>query len=506
MLRHLAVENFKCFGDRQVAPLGPITLLYGPNSGGKSSLIKALLLLKQTFEGYVSGSPCLVPRGRLVDLGSFKSMLHRHDVEKELTISVKYDPTDLRGGPRCLLPRSPQTKAIDISYRANASSTGDKHEVAELSRVLYELNEPQSLRLQMKNAGKGPEEEDKFEFDSPWFSEKNDRQTDTEVGLLQRLLDSWPTSEFSPFFEGASDSSWPSDWRVSGELLQKLYAMPTDWSPLPVQFAHFQDKSEGSREGATLANGLTNFLMRIAREFRTVLQSISYLGPLRSRLERYYQQSGVVKNSVGNNGEDLASVAYANRKGLIKKVNHWFERFDIPYLFEVRAAGNDITGQLISLALIDLASGLRINTADVGFGIGQLLPIIVEGVLTQNNTIVVEQPEIHLHPRLQAHVADLIIQTAALSSPKFKSDRNTTPGKQWIVETHSETLILRVQRRIREGLVRPDDVSVLYLQPDGEGGTEIFHLEMDRDGEFIDEWPGGFFEESYDELFVETAK
>ena len=76
--------------------------------------------------------------------------------------------------------------------------------------------------------------------------------------------------------------------------------------------------------------------------------------------------------------------------------------------------------------------------------------------------------------------------------------------KQWIVETHSELLILRIQRRIREGSLNPSDVSVLYVNPnapDAEGST-ISRLRLDEKGDFIDEWPDGFFEDGFGELMA----
>ena len=135
--------------------------------------------------------------------------------------------------------------------------------------------------------------------------------------------------------------------------------------------------------------------------------------------------------------------------------------------------------------------------ADVGFGINQLLPVIVEGVDfftgTEGRVLCVEQPEIHLHPRLQAHLADLMIANI------------TGRGeKQWIVETHSELLILRIQRRIRERKLEPSDVSVLYVDPntDETRGTTITQLRLDENGDFIDAWPDGFFEEDFGELMA----
>jgi len=148
-----------------------------------------------------------------------------------------------------------------------------------------------------------------------------------------------------------------------------------------------------------------------------------------------------------------------------------------------------------------------------GFGVSQILPILMKGrqdlYAQQRKTILVEQPELHIHPKLQAELADFFLASSGL----VDDDPGNPPDDegladffrshhQWIIETHSEALVLRLQRRIREGKVKPEDVSILYVRPTGERGSEILQLRLDDDGEFLDEWPDGFFEESYREMFA----
>src|SRR5258708_23522450 len=92
MVRSIALQNFKPFGTLQKVPLAPITLVYGPNSSGKSSLIQSLLLLKQSLSDTVPEAVRLAPRGEFIDLGSFRSLLHRHELQRKLLISVAYTP------------------------------------------------------------------------------------------------------------------------------------------------------------------------------------------------------------------------------------------------------------------------------------------------------------------------------------------------------------------------------------------------------------------------------
>ena len=161
----------------------------------------------------------------------------------------------------------------------------------------------------------------------------------------------------------------------------------------------------------------------------------------------------------------------------------------------------------LQLRLHDPKRDVWVALQDVGVGTSQVLPIILEAFAQQNKLIAIEQPELHLHPKLQAELGDVFIESA------LGENKNT-----FLLETHSEHLILRILRRIRETTegemddwpealrkacpngIRPEDVAVLYVQP-GEDGAEVLELPVDANGEFTCDWPGGFFEERMKELF-----
>jgi predicted ATPase len=184
-----------------------------------------------------------------------------------------------------------------------------------------------------------------------------------------------------------------------------------------------------------------------------------------------------------------------DNSSVVDQLNAWLEELEVPYTLDVvpvRAMGSaELVGDLVALSLTDRRSGVAVTPADVGFGISQVLPIVVELLARRESIICVEQPETHLHPRLQARLADLFIESA------LEEGR----GNQLIVETHSEHLMLRVQRRIREGALSPDSVAVLYVDQTETGRGGVTRLRLDAQGDFLDEWPHGFFDERLDELF-----
>jgi predicted ATPase len=130
----------------------------------------------------------------------------------------------------------------------------------------------------------------------------------------------------------------------------------------------------------------------------------------------------------------------------------------------------------------------NINLAATGMGISQIVPVVVQSLLTpKNGCLIVEQPEVHLHPAAQTTLADLFLEQAQ-------------KGRQFLIETHSEHLILRIRRRVAEGRVRPESIRIFFVEKPA-GWTEIHQLSLKETGHFT-EWPSGFFEEGYEEALA----
>ena len=153
---------------------------------------------------------------------------------------------------------------------------------------------------------------------------------------------------------------------------------------------------------------------------------------------------------------------------------------------------------LQDLVLIDKRTGTPVSHRDVGIGVSQVLPVLVSAFASENRLVAIEQPEIHLHPALQAELGDVFAESALEG------------GNTFLIETHSEHLLLRIMRRIRQTssgdlpdgvpAVRPDDVMVLFVEPDGPRSI-VREMPLNERGELVKAWPGGFFEEGLREIF-----
>jgi predicted ATPase len=515
MLKHFCITNFKVFGQRQCLNLAPLTLIYGPNSGGKSTIIQALLLLKQSIEAPINQGirdRVLVPKGLYVDLGQSKSIHHKHSFANNISFEVGlkipawlgrvYSPifsagdefsTSLRFEQRQQSIRSRLPALTEIKY----TSTPNRRYGLEVSLV-------RTITAKRKEVQEQLEIEDLIEQRTP--SNFFNFSSLAEIVRFNQFLSTVPyikvEEKTQNFFEldGKEEEREKNRYQVG---FRPTVSGKTTYLPTTVRNLTKVDPRRSYGHSGVL-DIPSSALMQMSRMFNFQFESMSYLGPLRSRPKRLYELSQQYRGSIGLSGEyaveALTSDSFtdsSDTESVIDFVNRWLEKFEVPYTVSVEEIGNEVLGDLAMLKLRDNRTGVWVAATDVGFGIGQLLPVIIQGAIAsrshtasgRTSTICVEQPEIHLHPRLQANIADFFISTMRDN------------GCQWIIETHSEALMLRIQRRIREATITSADVAVVFVEPAGDCGSRILNLRIDERGNFLDEWPGGFFEDSFTEIF-----
>ena len=530
MLTSLHLENFKAFGKQAIIPLAPITLIFGQNSSGKSSILQTLNLLKQTVESR-DPNVVLLPRTEhgYVDLGSFREMLFDHDTKRTLKIKVNFDLSLFRPLQRQWNDQvTTQEKGFELQYGSRSSENSIKLKHIKIFHYNIDSNNPiisftgQDIHgLTEDESVLFMTERDKFYFNSEkdfaqYFAQHKripllmrctqvtrskriwreffDTVTGKHRGWGLSSIEEYLSQEERAFFHHFSQSQGDIDTFIDW-MCERLLDSPTVTNLLSSSSSAYRydssdpyfDPFERFRERFLPIRRLgENTIQKMSQDISILLEKLYPLSPFRKSPSRWYIHSGITPSDVGLEGEMLPDLLHRD-KDLLERANVWLDELDIGYKMVVTPI--TATADLFEVRLQDLRRSnheTTVNLLDVGYGISQLLPFVVQCLLADERIISIEQPETHIHPRLQADLGDLLIESA--------KRRN-----QLLIETHSEHLVLRLMRRVREGVLDKNNVSILYVTK-GEEGSSVQPLRLDEDGDFIDDWPDGFFPERLNEL------
>jgi predicted ATPase len=474
MLTEFQITNFKAFAGPETIPIRPLTLIFGPNSSGKSSIFQCLLMLKQTLESADTKTNLLI-KGDLVDLGSYREFIHRHETERSfsfrLMVKSSYSKPDIEEIDSSLKYDDYENDFEDYiydlvsSYKSlGLSITFAYNSYDKITNVLSCEPEwiPVIVLVNVDLSDFHGDELDLPEHDESHFGQKDEERLIKNNEVKDEKAHIKNYDHFLP--DHTNDDIWFS----------------------------YRDDNEDSLVTQCAALGIER-----------ALKSILYIGPMREYPERYFSFSGNQTDYVGKSGKFVPDILIADKiadQELLRRVNDWFVRLKIGYELKVPSLSDPEAEvhDLFALRLCD-NTGVNVGLTDVGFGLSQVLPVIVQSVASKNKIILIEQPEYHLHPKLQAELGDMFIEAA------LGGQRNT-----FLIETHSEHLILRILRRIRETAegtlpegvtpIKPEHVSVVYIQP-GDQGSRVISIPINDEGEFEERWPDGFFPERAEELF-----
>ena len=478
------VQNFMGFEDSGWIELKPITLLFGRNSSGKSALIRALLLLRQSLESEQGGDALLFVKDEGYDFGDYSEIVKDHDVTKDISFWFKIEfqrRSDAQGKDVYLNRALESINNLVISKEVPISEQPDVQILTVrliIGRNTVGITELRGVDI-LAQDGKIVLRADK--------PRDSDKTTWTIVAdLFDESNEEWSFNPWS-YIEIFSRRGFLPHIRIQeSEYLQIEKDQEDTDVPEEVFGKDFHH--------------IWNILRGIRILLSSFLEKIDYIGPLRASPRRFYYVAGQRAVSPERGRNFVRNLVQANAETM-ESINTWLTSAGMMYHLELQPL--DDRKRLYELRLRELSEEqgqhFSANISEVGFGITQTLPIITQAVLAQpSDMLIIEQPELHLHPRAQAQLTDLFIAV---------SQR----GLRFMIETHSEHLLLRLRRRIAEttaGMITDSEPTQMtadrlrvYFVDRQVNGSGVEPVAIDQKGKMsTPEGFRGFFADDLQEL------
>jgi len=601
----ITIENFKGIKDPVRIELKPITLLFGPNSAGKSTVIQALHYAREIFERGNLDPDKTISGGDAINLGGFQNLVHRQLKQgKEITLGFELDltnetmpsyldfdalswiekarelaeeePDDCRyaewqdqvdyltdipnrvktavititirwnellkkpkpyvasyqvsinGYPFAKIEEDPGSQIIKLSYLEifhpifyTSEELGKiKHLLDKINTFQDETTIKESIRERF-NSDVADILEESFgvdgstaAIDSLKMIHKNELLT---CGLLRRIF---PESESDDTGDCYDDFHQIQNGEKSIDLCQDS-ALPNWDKSIKLESDLKLPKTYTSD---LFVNIISSLIVGPGKLISKFLQETCYLGPLRELPSRDHRPNRSPDESRWAKGLAAYDTLFKADDDFIKKVNDWLtqeERLHSSYSVKVKKyreleEDSPLLSALLQnqnldnvkdlweslspkrrLLFLDEKMNMELAPQDIGVGISQVLPVIVAALSAESGIVAIEQPELHIHPAFQVALGDIFIEQI-----------RQHPKVTFLLETHSEHLLLRLLRRIRDTYkgvggshsITPDDISVLFATADKQG-SKMVNIPVAEDGDFESDWPEGFFEEREKELF-----
>jgi len=441
MITDLHIRNFKSWKGTGRLRLAPLTVFFGTNSSGKSSIMQFLLMLKQSVES--TDRKRVLHTGddlSIVDVGTYSNLIYCHDAGLTLGASIRW--------------RLPETLKIRDPEK--------KHE------NLFEV--------------------DNLEFDTE-IEGKNG------VPIVRKF--SYFLNENVFGMERYPPDAKKGGYKLISQNYQTVRQPGRPWPlPSPIKFYGFPDQANAFFQNV-------GFLSDFVLELEGLFGRMAYLGPLRDYPKRIYTWAGEEPPAVGRKGElAVAAILSARRRGkyispgrhkkklaLEERIAYWLRKMGVIHSFSVKPIATDRKEYEVEIRKAE--HGPSVPITDVGFGLSQVLPVLVLCYYVKKGSVLLlEQPELHLHPSAQAWLADVFIEVV------------NNLGVQLIVESHSEHFLRRLQRRIAEEEIDVDKTALYFCRiQDSSSKTEKLNIDLFGD---IANWPKDFFGDELGELAAKT--
>lgn len=448
MITSLMAENFKSWAKTGPVSFASFTGIFGSNSSGKTSLLQLLLMMKQTIESTDRGQVLNLGDDRsLVELGTFKDLIFKHTPETQFHFGLTWK---LKNKLKVANPEKKNEVLLEdnrIGFSTHIEDIGSwKMSVTKFTYFFAKY------KFGMRRKAKG----------------KNQYSLHSEINQKDDKSESVSNFNFK---------------RTPG----RVWDLPT-----PVKCYGFPDQVKGYYQNAS-------FLADLELSLEDIFRQVYYLGPLREYPKRQYTWAGAQPADMGRKGEKVVDALLASRDSgekisrgrgqtrftVEEYVAYWLKELGLIETFSVEPIAEG--SNLYQVWVQKSKNSAKVLITDVGFGVSQILPVLTLCYyVPEGSTILMEQPEIHLHPAVQAGLADVF-----LDAIKFRN-------VQIIIESHSEHLLRRLRLRVAQEKVKSSE-AMLYFCEMNDGRSKLCPLEMDMFGNILN-WPEGFFGDEFGEM------
>jgi predicted ATPase len=532
-MKTIRVEKFRCLADTGDIQIKPLTVVVGQNSSGKSTFLRAFPLLKQSIESRTTGP--ILWNGRLVDFGSYEDA-HQNDAEDGIRLSFRLnlggdDPRYfyyVENAYSLIHARSSlvDNPSVYISMQLTEDKKKERTRIDELvllledskihlkfseddSVIKFQVNDLDVLKLGGKYiarkignssllpiiAESSPKRDIESDIARVSASIVSPRYASSQT-LLEKLIEytkklNHPRSKTETIVRMSLSFAAGSSEAMLKDMQNNKYSNDTwkkktsSWNEINQQFQELRN--------LVIAN-MVPFIIEKCDDMLSVFsKQISYIGPVRATAERYYRTQDLAVDEVDYQGQNLAMFLRNLTDAEMQNFSDWTSKN-----LGFKARLQPSLGHL-SIKIKPNDSKKEFNVADTGFGFSQILPIITQLWLlsarrrtTRQNrlgttTFAIEQPELHLHPRLQGRLADTFVEALRIA-------KNKTIDLNLVIETHSEALINRLGYLVSEGKILPEDINIVIFDFSEDTGTTTTKIStFNRDG-YLSGWPIGFFD------------
>ncbi len=539
LLRSLSLKNFKGFSDEVRIELRPITLLFGANSAGKSSVLQALQYVREILERQNANADRTLQGGEAVDLGGFLNLVHGRDSQKEIEIEVglelgeseipelvpeafeEWEVRDDRVWEMYNALQEVRKRVTDVAVRLRVG-WNEQREQPVVRGYDVMANGQWCTRITASNDGRDAQM--RLNQENPIFEVE---RPDADA-MLAEMLDLVDPQDLGQSADGTPSSNSSRKTSVLPEILaavqeaglqrpgQGLRAWLSGFRgalPRLDQLLFVPAPGVQGAQNIYLVREFTAFLSWLtvgpALLLRDQLRQMRYIGPLRRIPPRGFEVSLTKSDSAWSDGMAAWETLVTGSQDLVERVSGWMQspaKLGTGYAvtrkafqeFDPNQPVPQPIGPIRKRAQLVDGAGLSLQPQDVGVGISQVLPVVVAAQDGSASVVCIEQPELHIHPAVQVGLGDLFIDGAV------------NQGLSFLIETHSEHLVMRLQRRLREqaagelpegvGHISPADISFVYLDRSEAGVVITAQIGLAEDGKFDSPWPNGFFSERATEV------